>query len=258
MKYGAEQSGNIGSWWLGRLEMTSGILKESYANLTGNEELLNEAYGDIISGYIQAQESIDDIQTEYTEFSEKSWGERLEDDITFGNDVASGFIDVALGVEQVYAPDYSYFKDTEQKVNKSIVQEFSPPQVDLTDAYLIGAVGGMISPGGKDKKVRKFYGALSDTIETAYKKNKDKIEEVIDYFKKNGSERRGFNDSHKFNNYEGLPELDENGNKINYTIIDIDPIPAEGARNADRVIYGIDGSIHYTDNHYVTIIEIND
>lgn len=182
LKYVSEQAGNIGSWWMGNLEYTGGLIKGTYAGWTGNEELLKEANESISAGYNKSSSAVIEMGNTWNEYAEKSWSERLSEDLSFAEDIISVAIDEGLGVEQT-APGVIYYKDVYNKLDGSVITEFEEQSLDYGDAEVIGVMIGLISPGGKDKKAKKIYGAVSDTIEDAYKKNKGKIEDVVEFGK---------------------------------------------------------------------------
>ena len=53
-----------------------------------------------------------------------------------------------------------------------------------------------------------------------------------------------------------LPPTDGNGNPITYREWDVNPKPAVGNRDAERIVTGSDGSAYYTSDHYQTFTKI--
>jgi RHS repeat-associated protein len=55
---------------------------------------------------------------------------------------------------------------------------------------------------------------------------------------------------------EVLPQTDGHGSAITYQEWDVNPTPAGGRRDAERIVTGSDGSAYYTNNHYHTFEKI--
>ncbi len=67
----------------------------------------------------------------------------------------------------------------------------------------------------------------------------------------------GTSSGSKYLNRDGkLPTMDGAGNSITYKEFDVNNKLPNADRDAQRFIVGSDGSIYYTDDHYLTFIEI--
>ena len=84
-----------------------------------------------------------------------------------------------------------------------------------------------------------------------------KVYQTLDYIRKNNCAPEGYVGGRHFGNFEhNLPELDANGNTIEYQEWDVNPKTAGRNRGAQRLVTGDNGKAWYTDNHYKSFTEV--
>lgn len=261
VEHNNRQFGNIFSAYWGAVKYTKGITTEAIGNWVGSENMVNNAQYDIIDGYNKINESTLDYVREELRYNDLTYKERFTEDIDFIEEIGEAMIEEGLSPDVVKAPPIqNNYSESATKVKGSIIDDVEENHNRLVSPESIGFVMGFASPMGRAGKAKNVYGELSDTIEDSYKKNKDKIYDVIEYINKNNFENKpGYNPSSTFWNRENLlPKIDSDGNKIKYIEHDIDPLPNQNGvfRNADRIVTGSDNKVYYTDSHYKTFIEI--
>jgi guanyl-specific ribonuclease Sa len=79
-----------------------------------------------------------------------------------------------------------------------------------------------------------------------------KVKDIVDYVKNHdGQAPEGYQGGRTFNNNEGLLPKG-----VNYNEYDVNPFKDPANRGLERVVIGDDGSVWYTDDHYISFVKV--
>jgi RHS repeat-associated protein len=155
LKQGVEQLVNATNLIGGSREIVGGGIKNIWGRVSRNEELIGASEQVIIDGYNKVNDSVNEMQDDWNEYVEKSWAERLNDDLQFAEDVVEELaasavepLDWAMEVfnGESYVMDTApavYYYNEPSVIHGSIIDDLKDEEYD----ELVSIAAGLVEVG---------------------------------------------------------------------------------------------------------------